>query len=181
MYSFMRSGVGAPGGDDPSRTLDDQAAALAILSVFCENAVRDAGTYVALAGRRVVQAEDMVRALKLQALPASGFWSTPDLAATTVRRFGEFRQDLAAPGGESGGESGGDESGEESGGEESGGEESGGDESDEAWCAAPDGTAPLAARMNRADADFAAWVPQTDLEALVREALCRTATTFGAP
>ena len=154
----------------PSRTLDDQAAALAILSVFCDNAVRDAGTYVALAGRRVVQARDMVRALKLQALPSSGFWSTPDLAATTSRRFGEFRQELAAPGiGEEGSSS---EEGDDPGDNSDPGDDNSdlGDSDEEPWCAAPDASDPLAARMNRADADFASWVPQNDLEALVREA-----------
>ena len=179
-YSFMRSGFDLV-ASQPTLTSSERQAVLSVLLVFFEKALRDAAQYVAAAGRRAVQGKDIVRALKLQALPESGFWDTPDLEA----RVSAYAVDLAATEGETDSDCDCDSDVASSeGASDPDCRSAGSDGSDEAWTEAiAEGEGDiqtLCARMNAVEAAFEAWEPSTGIPAIVKEAITKTAEAFDA-
>jgi len=120
------------------------------LCAFMRLVVEDAAAYAAAAGRRGAHPRDCLLAMK--SLAVGHFWRREGLAEAFA-----WASEVVQEG----------EEGEEE-------EEEEEEVIDEEWCPATEGE--LAARLNAAEAEFEAWVPQTPLERAVAGAVRAAAT-----
>ena len=121
----------------------------AILSVFCENAAGDAARVATHRGDPCATTHDVVRALKLQALPSSGFFAHPDLASRAQGHYNALTNSSTR----------------------------GGAHSHPTYPSIVP-VDELVRRMRDADAEFDAWAPDTPETRTVKRAIERTATEF---
>lgn len=123
----------------------------AILSVFCENAAGDAARVATHRGDQCATTDDVVRALKLQALPSSGFFAHPDLASRAQGHYDALTNSGTYRGTHS-----------------------------EPRYPSTIPVDELARRMRDADAEFDAWDPDTPETRTVKRAIVHTALEFQA-
>lgn len=124
----LRTGAGIVDPEGPDREV-----VTATLLYFMELAARCAAAYTRAAGRTVVRERDILRGLKLQALPSTGFVQREDLRENVLAYVARLRE---------GSDSDDDDDADAGGGEA----EAGGD-------------AALVARMDAAPAAFERWEP----------------------
>ena len=87
----LRSGIGAPGNTDGPVDWNHALTMMAISSVFLEKASQDAAEYARHANRPVY-GKDIVMALKYNALPQTGFWSTENLQTKVEEWRGRLQE-----------------------------------------------------------------------------------------
>lgn len=150
-YSFMRTGLV---GEVSTLSPTDKQTIAAVLCVFCENAMLDAGRAVTLHGRLEVTAEDLIAALKLQAVPSSGFMQRGDLHLRTRRHFEALGEDDGTDA-------------------EDGTDGTDGLDTDDGI---PDGE--LLDRLAAAEVEFDNWNPTDPMECCLRTAIVRTFDRF---
>lgn len=123
----LRTGAGVVDPEGPDREV-----VTATLLYFMELAARCAAAYTRAAGRTVVRERDILRGLKLQALPSTGFVQREDLRENVLAYVARLRE----------------------------GSDSDDDDADAgAGEAEAGGDAALVARMDAAPADFERWEP----------------------
>ena len=153
----LRSGIGAPGSHtDGPVDWNNAMTMMAISSVFLEKATQDAAEYARHANRPVY-GKDIVLALKYNALPATGFWNSDNLAI----KVGEWRERLTSMM-------------EESSDEEESVEEEEGAVEEEVWTPVV-ADSPIVAGMNAAEALFEQWHPTSEVDHIVHRAISRAA------
>jgi len=151
----LRSGIGAPGNTDGAIDWNHAMTMMAISSVFLEKATQDAAEYVRHADRPVY-GKDIVMALKYNALPSTGFWSSVNLQT----KVGEWRERLGAMMDES--SSSDDEESEDA------------VEEEGEWVEVV-ADSPIVMGMNAAEELFTQWQPSSEIDAIVHRAITRAA------
>jgi hypothetical protein len=169
-FSFMRSGFNTLEGQTRQMSEHEQTLVLSILMVFMEKAMLDAAKYVTAASRTQITGKDMITALKLQALPQTGFFETEDLQAKVQECYAELFQTEDESDSE---EEESDDVSREASREEGPPSPDQNDEDDEEWTSVDPTTIEdedlraLCQRMNVTDALFATWEPEENTVAYI--------------
>ena len=155
----LRSGIGAPGNTDGPVDWNHAMTMMAISSVFLEKASQDAAEYARHANRPVY-GRDIVMALKYNALPQTGFWSTENLQAKVAEWRGRLQEMM---------------------------DESSSDEEEKELEAAVEeegeweqvvADSPIVSGMNAAEDLFAQWQPSSEVDSIVHRAIMRSASAL---
>jgi len=150
----LRSGIGAPGNTEGPVDWNHALTMMAISSVFLEKASKDAAEYARHANRPVY-GNDIMMALKYNALPQTGFWSTENLQTKVEEWRGRLQEMME--------ESSSDDEEPEAAVEEEG-----------EWMEVI-ADSPIVLGMNAATELFAQWQPSSEIDAIVHRAITRAA------
>ena len=156
----LRSGIGAPGNTEGPVDWNNALTMMAISSVFLEKATQDAAEYVRHANRPVY-GRDIVMALKYNALPQTGFWSTENLQTKVAEWRGRLREMMD----------------EDSSDDEESEEPEAAVEEEEEWEQVV-ADSPIVSGMNAAEDLFAQWQPSSEIDQIVHRAITRSASAL---
>ena len=155
----LRSGIGAPGNTEGPVDWNHAMTMMAISSAFLEKASQDAAEYARHANRPVY-GKDIVMALKYNALPQTGFWSTENLQ-TKVAEWRTRLQEMM----------------DESSSDEEGSEPEAAVEEEGEWEQVI-ADSPIVCGMNAAEDLFAQWQPSSEVDMIVHRAITRSANAL---
>ena len=95
-YSFMKTGFESLQGLDQHST-PEKAQLLSMIRIYFEEALGIAESYVVYENRTIITANDIVLALKVQALDKNLFWDEPETATRLQTMYTEIYEDLSLP------------------------------------------------------------------------------------